>query len=232
MEQITLMQSGADSRYMSYVYDKIKEKFSYLPAEFNFSKQGEFTQVTCCSQKQFCPYVQAFSKGLVADVICVGYKYAYFDKRLRLPLLSANEKRLLCTALVAADVKEEYAYVQEKIQDSPTCSIDGVFRFRAKQLKSRWEEVAEYIQSDFGQQSLSDFLRYVIQDGVGKVFVKENKVYNNEYKLISKSVLTGKSSLIGEILLSGAGRVYTFGEADGETEKFLQKYYGEKRIFC
>jgi hypothetical protein len=51
------MQSGADSRYMSYVYDKIKEKFSYLPAEFNFSKQGEFTQVTCCSQKQFCPYV-------------------------------------------------------------------------------------------------------------------------------------------------------------------------------
>lgn len=226
------MQNGADSRYMSYVYDKIKERFSYLPAECDFSKQGEFSQVTFRAGEQFCPYVQAFSKRLVAEVISIGYKFAYFEKTLRLPLLSTAEKRLLCTALVAADVKEELAFIQERIQDSPTCSIDGVFRFRVKELKNRWEEVAKYIQSDFGVESLNGFLRYVIEDGVGKAFIKDNKAYNGEYKILNKSGLTGKSSLVGEILLSGAAKVYTFGKTDDETEKFLQKYYGEKRIFC
>lgn len=226
------MQNGADSRYMSYVYDKLKEKFSYLPAECDLFEQGDFTQVRFCMQKQFCPYVQAFAKRLVAEVICVGYKYAYFDKILRLPLLNEKQKRLLCTALVAADLKEELAFAQGCVQDSFTCSIDGVFRFRAKQLKERWAEVAEYVRSDFGAQSLDGFLRYVVEDGVGKVFIKDGRAYDSEYKRISQSGLTGKSSLIGEILLSGAAKVYTFEKADEETEDFLRKYYGEKRIFC
>ncbi len=226
------MQNGADSRYMTYVYDKIKERFSFLPAECELFQEGEFSQVTFCANEQFCPYVQTFLKGLVAQVISVGYKYAYFDKTLQLPLLNAEEKRLLCTALVSADIKEELAFVQERIQDSEICSIDGVFRFRVKELKTRWQEVAGYVQSDFGLQSLIGFLRFVIEDGTGKVFIKDNKAYNAEYKPLSESKLTGKSSLIGEILLSGAAKVYTFGKADDKTEEFLQKYYGKKRIFC
>ena len=232
MEVITVMQNGADSGYISYVYEKIKEKFSFLPAECTLSAQDDYSQVVFCTDVQFCPYVQAFCKSLVADVISIGYKYAYFSQMLRLPLLSECEKRLLYTALVAADLKEERSFVQEKIQDGPTCSIDGVFRFRLKELKKRWAEVAGYVKSDFGQDSLCGFLRYLIEDGVGKIFVKGGNVYDGEYKRLSKSALVGGNSVVAEILLSGAAKVYTFGKTDDETEKFLQKYYGEKRIFC
>ena len=58
------------------------------------------------------------------------------------------------------------------------------------------------------------------------------KVYDEEYRVLSKSALTGAESPIGEILLGGAERVYCFGEQDAQTSAFLEKYYGENAVFC
>ena len=44
--------------------------------------------------------------------------------------------------------------------------------------------------------------------------------------------LGNKRSIIREILLSGAGNVYCFGEIEKDTERFLKKYYKEKVVFC
>ena len=58
------------------------------------------------------------------------------------------------------------------------------------------------------------------------------KVYDEEYRPLRKSLLTGVESPIGEILLGGAERVYCFGEVERDIRLFLEKYYGEKAVFC
>ena len=75
-------------------------------------------------------------------------------------------------------------------------------------------------------------MEFLTEDGDGKLFVKGGKVYDEEYRLLQRSVLTGKETTLGEILLGNAERVYCFGETDRETSAFLRKYYAGKAVFC
>ena len=232
MEEITITQSGFDNRYMSYLYAKVRERFSFLPAVCELERRGESSEIAFKTEREYCPYVRRFTEENIADVIAVGYKYAFFEKRLTLPLLNKRQKRLLFTALVAADYKEDKAHALRRVCGFEKYSLDGVYHFRLQRLKQRWEEIADYIPTDMSENSLDGFLEFLTEEGEGKLFVKGGKVYDEEYRLLSRSTLTGEESAVGEILLGGAERVYCFGETDGETAAFLRKYYGGKATFC
>ena len=184
------------------------------------------------TEKEYCPYVRRFAEENMADVVAVGYKYHFFENKIRVPLLSKTQKRILITALVAADYKDDKAYVLQKIKGLQRYCLDGVYHFCLQGLKERWQGVAEYVPTDMGASALEEFLRFLAEDGDGKAFVKGARVYDEEYRPLSKSTLTGKQSVIGEILLCGAERIYCFGETERETAAFLKKYYREKAVFC
>jgi hypothetical protein len=232
VEEITIIQNGFDSAYMSYLYSKVRERFSFLPAVGDIQKEGELTRIDFQAESAYCPYVRKYTEEHIADVISIGYKYQYFEKNLRLPLLSKNEKRVLLTALVAADYKEDKAYVIRRLRGYKQYCLDGFFHFRLQALKKRWDGIVEYVPPDMGKSSTEGFLGFLAEDGEGKIFVKDGKVYDREYRLLTRSLLTGKWSAIGEILLACAERVYCFGETDEETLAFLKKYYGENVFFC
>lgn len=232
MEEITITQNGFDGTYTSYLFGKVRERFSFLPASIDMERDGDFTEIAVKTERAYCPYVRRFVEENVADVIAVGYKYAFFEKRLCLPLLTATEKRLLITALVAADFKEDKSYVARRLCGFESYSLDGVFHFRLKELKKRWEGVVEYVPTDMGASSIESFLEFLTEDGESKLFLKGGKVYDEEYRLLSRSALTGKASAVGEILLGGAGQIYCFGETDEETRDFLKKYYVGRVVFC
>lgn len=232
MEKITITQSGFDGLYMSYLYGKVKEKFSYLPANAELQKNGDTTTLDFQTEKRYCPYVRKYAEENISDVVAVGYKYSFFKERLRLPLLSETEQSLLFTALAAADLKEDRAIVSRAFKGFDAYSLDGVYHFRLRDLKKRWEEIADYISSDFGPQSLDGFIGFLVSDGVGKAYIKDGKAYDEKYRVLTRSTLTGNRSLIGEILLCGVERVYCFGNVDSATVDFLKKFYKEKAVFC
>ena len=232
MKRITITQSGDDGLYVPYLYGRVKDKFSYLPAKMNFERDGDRTVFALETESRYCPYVQKFTEENIADVISVGYKYRYFAERLHLPLLTEYEKRLLLTALSAADLKEDRVLVVRQLKGFEQYCLDGLFRFRLRDLKNRWDEIIQYVPSDFGKQSLEGFIGFLAEDGEGKIYLKGGKVYDEKYRVMNKSALTGQSSVIGEILLCGAERVYCFGETDEETKEFLEKFYKEKAVFC
>ena len=217
---------------MSYLYKKVQERFSFLPATCDMARQGNCTEIAFKAEREYLPYVRKFAEGHIADVISVGYKYDFFEKRLALPLLSGLQKRLLITAIVAADYKEDRAFVARRIRGSARYCLDGVFHFRLRELIRRWEGIADYVPANMSEVGLDDFLTFLAEDGEGKIFVKNGRVYDEEYRPMQKSLLTGVESTLGEILLSGAERVYCFGEVEGELRSFLQKYYKEKAVFC
>lgn len=232
VEEITVTQNGFDGLYMSYLYGKVRERFSFLPSVCDMARRGDCTEIAFKTDKAYCPYVRKFTEENIADIIVIGYKYAYFEKRLSLPLLSRLQRRILLTALVAADYREDRAYVLRRIRGFTQYCIDGLFYFRLQDLKKRWEEIADYIPADMGEVATEGFLGFLAEDGEGKIFVKGGKVYDGEYRALSRSLLTGVESTLGEILLSGAEQVYCFGETEEDLKGFLKKYYGEKVYFC
>ena len=232
MEEITIVQNGYDAAYMSYLYTRVKERFSFLPATCRMERQGDSYRIGFSTEKEYCPYVRKFAEENIADVLSVGYKSRFFQRRLRIPLLDEQEKRLLITALVAADYKDDKTHVFRKLRGLKNYCLDGVYNFCLGDLKKRWEGVADYVPADMNAGSLDEFIGYLVEDGEGKAFVKGGKVYDEDYRPLTKSALTGKTSAVGEILLSGAERVYCFGETDKQTQTFLKKYYHEKAVFC
>lgn len=235
MEKITVMQNrknnGAD-RYVRYLYKKVKEKFSFLSGECNVCSEKDSAEFVFEGEDGYGAHLRQFIVEHVADVLTIGYKYEYFYSNLSLPMLQEKDKFLFCSALVAADYADDKRYVQRRIENCSTVSLDGVYNFKLKELKERWSEILSFIPKDFGEYSLENFLDYVISDGSGKAYIKENTVYDENYRKIEKSELMGRKSLIAELLLSGAAGVYCFGKTDRETETFVKKYYKEKGVFC
>ena len=232
VEEITITQNGFDSLYMSYLLGKVRERFAFLPSACDMECKGDCTEIAFRTERAYCPYVRKYTEEHIADVLSIGYKYAFFEKRLTLPLLDAMKKRMLLTALVAADYREDRAHIIKRIRGYERYCLDGLFHFRLRDLVKRWEEIVDYIPTEMGEGSLEGFIEFLAEDGEGKIFLKDGKVYDEEYRPLTRSILTGVASPIGEILLGGAERVYCFGEVDGETAAFLRKYYGEKAIFC
>ena len=217
---------------MSYLYEKVKERFSFLPSMCDMKKDGDCLEIAFKTERAYCPYVRKFTEEHVADVISIGYKYAYFDKRLPLPLLNKIQRRTLLTAVVAADYKEDRAYVLRRIRGCENYCVDGAFYFRLQELKKRWEEIVAYIPTDMGEVGMENFIGFLVEDGEGKVFLKNGKLYDEDYRSLSRSLLTGEEWTEGEVLLSGAEQVYCFGETEAGVKTFLKKYYGEKVFFC
>lgn len=227
-----ITQNGFDGLYMSYLFGKVRERFSFLPSTCGMEKTGDHTEIAFKTEREYCPYVRKYAEGHIADVLAIGYKYAFFERRLPLPLLSPLKKRLLLTALVAADYRDDRLHIMRRIRGFEQYCLDGLFHFRLQDMQKRWEEIAEYVPTDMGERGMDSFLGFLAEDGEGKIFLKNGKAYDEEYRPLTKSLLTGVESQIGEIVLSGAERVYCFGETDGETAAFLKKYYREKAVFC
>ena len=231
MEEITITQNGFNESYMSYLFGKVKGRFSFLPGDMDMQSNGKEMKILLKLQSAYCPYVRKFAEENIADVIAIGYKYHFFEKRVHLPLLTEEEKHVLLTALVAADYKEDKAYIARRIVGYENYCLDGVFHFRLQRLKNRWEEVVGYVPADMGVSSMENFMEFLAEDGEEKVFIKEGKVYDKDYRLLSKSALTGKQSTVAELLLGGAGEIYCFGETDEQTTRFLKKYYSDRTVF-
>lgn len=232
MEKITVTQNGELCPYMSYLYTKVTDRFSFLPADSRLVSDGDRTVASFLSEEKYCPYIRSYTEERIADVIAVGYKYRYFDSTLSLPFLSKEQRSILCAALVAADLEEDRAFVRRKIAGVAEYCIDGTYNFRLSELKTRWKGIADYVPTDFTETSLDGFLDFLIGESRGKVFLKDGKLYDEDYRLLELSALIGKEKPIYEILLSGADNIYCFGKTDGETQTFLKKYYKEKVVFC
>ena len=232
MEEITITAALSREQYLSYLCDKLCRKFSFQRKDCQLKKGNDYESVSFLVDDTLCPYVRRYAEQTIADVIAIGYKNDYLDKNLSLPLLSLGEKRLLVSALIAADFEEDREYALKRLRGDGQYSIEGVFNFRLGELKRRWEGVLEYIPRQFGGAALDDFVNFLVEESEGKVYLKDGKVYDEGYHLLTRGKVLLGGDAVTEILLKGPSKVYCFGEVDAAVKDFLHKYYREKAFFC
>ena len=233
MTSITITENQSNEDGLLYVQTSGSELFSYAGASARLFSVDERSILTINCPEYYSDIIRAEIADKVAEIITIKYKYDYFKKNLHVGGLSAVEKEILLTSLIAADFDDDKKYAYDRIKSFTEISVDGTFNFRLKPLKSKWGEVVDCIPNCFLSSQLKEFISYLIENKRKRVFVDHGKVYDSHYRRLKRSSLFGgdKIKILREILPSNCGEVELAGKIPEEDEYFLKEYYKDKIIF-
>lgn len=169
----------------------------------------------------------------IAEVIAIKYKYEYFKRVISVGGLSLSEREILLASLIAADLDDDKKYCFDRIKQFEQVPIDGIYNFRLKPLKRKWEDVANCIPACFFNAQLKEFIFYLLENKKKRVYIDGGKVYDNHYRRLKRSTLLDGEDMkiIREILLSNCGEVELSGKIPEKDEYYLKEYYNDKIIF-
>ena len=147
--------------------------------------------------------------------------------------MSTVEKEILLTSLIAADLDDDKRYAFDRIKHFRDIAVDGIYNFRLKPLKKKWEDIVSYIPTCFMNEQLKEFISYLLENKKKRVYVDSGKVYDSHYRRLKRSsLLDGEGvKIIREVLLSNCGEVELNGSLPKEDEYYLKEFYSDKIIF-
>ncbi len=223
MAEITV--SDREALFVTYLYNELAEDMKRRGEARLFFGDGR-TVLFLRTEGDLFPLL----RDRIAEVLCVGYKYAYLRERLNVRL-SEKETKILCAALIAADLEGDKGYVRRKILRSDEYCLDGIYTFRLGAIREKWERILGYVPEAFSSADLKQFCDFLVGESRTKVYLKENVLFGENFTPLRLSRLTGEEDVATEIVLSDAGFVYCLGEIEEGVEDFLQKFYAERAIF-
>ena len=112
-------------------------------------------------------------------------------------------------------------------------AIDGVYNFKLKPLRKKWQEVVECVPQCFLSTQLKEFISYLLENKRKRVYIEDGRVYDWHYRRINRSsLLSGeKVKIVKEVLLSNCGEIEISGKVPKEDEFYLKEYYFDKISF-
>lgn len=229
MEEIIISDKVVNTAFITYLYNALLDVVSSAGGR----EELVFPEGRCAvllSVDVQDGWLKERIKERIAEVIAIGYKYRFLEKKLS-ACLSMKEKRLLCAALIAADLESDKAYIRQKTEFAEEYCIDGIYAFRLTSLQAKWSKILSYVPEGFTSVDLKKFCDYLVGESKRKIYVKGNCVYGEDFSPLRRSRLFGEENLETEIILSDAGYVYCFGDVDDSLCDFLQKYYAERAVF-
>lgn len=154
MFEATVSCDGGDSYNIDYIAQKLSS-----------FKSGEKTiaEVVKGNRKYLCVGCSSLYEPLlkdlllegVSDVLALGYKNKFFTKRLEKKDSLLN--RTLINVMCLFDNVKDKRAVLGQIEQVENISLDGIFNFRVRELKERWEEVLD-LTNAYGVIASDDFI--------------------------------------------------------------------------
>ena len=233
MQNFTVTDTASESN-INYIGNTIGEILASTSGHLKTFEIGEGAGIMLSLNPRYSDFIIEEIKDRIADVIAVSYKYDMFSAKIRPSGISEYQRQILLTTIIAADIEEDKRYVKSKLCVSEENSIQGIFNFKMKALKDKWEEIASFLPSYFTSELYKNFISYMLEDfNEGKVYVLEGKVFDDRYNRLRKSCLLGGegSPVIKEILLSKSREVELMSKIGESEENFLKEFYGKKVIF-
>ena len=233
MTSITVTENILNEHNLLYVQTGVGEVFTHADCRVeNVAIEGRAVLNVYCPE-YYAEIINTEISDKIAEIIAIKYKYEYFKKNVKVGGLSAIEREILLASLIAADLEDDKKYAFDKIKGSENIAIDGIFNFRLKLLKKKWEDVVSYIPACFLNSQLKEFISYLIENKKKRVYVDDGRVYDSHYRRLKRSSLLDGDGvkIVREILLSNCGEVELFGSIPKDDEYYLKEYYSDKIIF-
>ena len=233
MAQIKITESGSNENNLFYVQSALGEIFTHAGCSLTNLADEKRSILTVNCPEEYKDIIRVEISDKVAEVIAIKYKNDFFKKSIVIDGLSSVEKEILIASLIAADLEEDKKYAFERIKKDDSIAIDGIFNFKLKQLKKKWQEIVAYIPTCFLNSQLKEFISYLIENKRKRIYVESGRVYDSHYRRLKRStLLDGQSTLITrEILLSNCGEIRLYGELPEEDEYYLKEFYNDKIVF-
>ena len=236
MSELIITESSIRKNNLTYLYGALGEMINQVDARVDIKNGKNRYELKIFIPDEYNSIFLTETEDKIADVIAINYKYNYFKRNVVVSGLSKSEKELLYVALISADLDEDKKYVVKKLRAFKEFTIDGIFNFRMKPLKEKWNEIIGYIPSSFGSLGLKEFISYLIKDKVGKkVYYERGKVYDKHYNELNRVELIENAedlTAVKEILLAGAGEIELVSALPSNDEKYIKEFFNDKIYFA
>jgi len=233
MVKITVSDSDYNQDNLNYVQSSMSEFFTYAGCRARMDNVDGRAVLTVTASECYADVVRAEISDKVSEIIAIKYKYDYFKKNVLVSGLKSEEKEILITSLIAADLLDDKKFSFDRVKGDTEIAVDGVYNFRLKALKKKWGDVASYIPPCFLSSQLKDFITYLLENKKKRVYVDCGRVYDWHFRRLTRSSLIGggETEIVKEVILSGGGEVEIKGEIPKNDEFYLKEFYSDKIFF-
>lgn len=233
MTKIIVTERKKNASNLLYIQTTLSELFSHANCKASACKDGERAMLKIDVPDCYADIIKAEIADRAAEVAVINYKYDFFQKNVGAAGLNSTEREILLASLIAADFDEDKKYAIERYRNSSDLSIDGVYRFRMRQLTKKWADIASYMPPCFLSPQLKDFVGYLLENKKKRVYIDNGRVYDCHYKRLKRCALLGGdvANVVREVLLSNCGEVEICGKIPEEDEYYLKEFYADKIIF-
>lgn len=233
MAIITVTEKATDKENLYYIQSAFGEIKDQLGCHVELSDFATRSVLKIEMPDAYAEAVRCEIADKCAEVVAINYKYEYFIKNIKIVGLTETEREILMASLIAADLEEDkrYAYIRLKYGDE--IAIDGIFNFRLKELKKKWEDIVSFMPDCFINGQLKDFITYLLENKKKRVYVDGEAVYDSTFKRLKRCDLIGgeEVKVLREILLSNCGEIELMSPVPEKDEKYLKEYYKDKILF-
>lgn len=233
MSIINLTESDKNQKNLYYLQSSLSELFINTRCSLNNNDGENRAKLLINCPDEYEDIVRAEIIDKVAEIIVIKYKYDFFKKNLSISGLSGLEKEILLASLISADLFDDKRYTIDRLKNQEEIAVDGIFNFRLKPLKHKWEDVSSYMPSCFTSKQLKDFITYLLEGKKKRVYIDQGKVYDGHFRRLKRSALLDgeEGKIIREILLSNCGEVEIAGQISSVDEKYIKEFYKDKIFF-
>ena len=231
--RLTISDGAYERETLAYLVGTLSDLFSQTGCNWFERADDDRAELTVEVPAFYADIVKGEIDDKISDIVSVSYKYDFFAKKIKPSGLSELENEILIASLIAADLEEDKRYVSRRIRADSEIAIDGLYHFRLKPLKQKWEEICSYMPDYFINSQLREFITFLLEDKSKRVLVEGNNVYDSHYRHLMRNELLGgkeEGKIIKEIILSGCGEVELSGKIPEVDEFYLKEYFGDKII--
>ncbi|MBQ3115575.1 MAG: hypothetical protein IJC07_00935 [Clostridia bacterium] len=232
-DQITITESVSSEGNLLYVQSAMSEFCECAGCTTRLKRVNDRAVLTVTFSDCYREIIRTEIADKIAEIIAIKYKYDFFKQEISVSGLKSVEKEILLTSLIAADLEDDKKYSYSHLMTFNDFAIDGVYNFRLKPLKKKWQDVTTYIPNCFLEEQLKEFIKFLLENKSKRVYVDGGRVYDSHFRRLKRSSLLGgeQVQIVREVLLSNCGVIELCGEIPKDDEKYLKEYYTDKIIF-
>lgn len=163
----------------NYIIEKLNQLNNLAYAVENTKSRHH---INIATNEEYVAIIKPKIEKMIIDTILVYIKYDYLIGKIHFNKDNYLNSTLL-SALVYCDRAHEEAIVELAMRDLYEYSIDALFRFRMRELKSNWDEIVSLVNSlvhsNHTPQDIYSLIEFILEMSEGRkskiLITKENE---------------------------------------------------------